>query len=192
MNTAWQNWLAVSRIAARLGYRRDEPLRFLNQRLCGLWLIWIGAVILAGTALGGPWLINPIIFGVGYAGGMAVIFGMPAVQRRYSDGPESRFQANMGTLAIVLMFVLMALIAGRSFAALDFRTIWLGALLATALHFIPFAAVHGPPMLRLAVPLTINALIGLLVPAAPFALIAAIDGLLKIGFGVALVRRRKG
>jgi hypothetical protein len=46
-------------------------------------------------------------------------------------------------------------------------------------------------MFRLAVYLTINALNGLLVPAAPFALIAAIDGLLKIGFGVALVRRRK-
>lgn len=190
MNTMWQNWLAVSRLAARLGYRRGEPLQFLNQRLCGLWLIWIGAVILVSTALGGAWLINPIIFGLGYVGGMAVIFGMPAVTQRFSDGPESRFQANMGTLAIVLMFLLMALIAGRSFATLDFRTIWLGALLATALHFIPFAAVHGPPMFRLAIPLTINALVGLLVPTIPFALIAVIDGLIKLGFGVALVRRK--
>jgi hypothetical protein len=46
-------------------------------------------------------------------------------------------------------------------------------------------------MVRLAVPLTINALVGLLVPTVPFALIATIDGLLKIGFGVTLIRRRK-
>jgi hypothetical protein len=188
MNHPFTTWFGRSRLAAHLGYRPDEPLHFLNQRLCGLWLIWIGMVIMLAALFGGAFLIHPLIFGLGYVGGMALIFGTPAVERRLSYGPETRFQANMGRLAIVLMFVLMTLIAGRAFATLDYRTIWLGALLATALHFIPFAFVHGPAMLWLALPLTLIALAGFALPELPLLVIALLDGGVKLSFGIALLR----
>jgi hypothetical protein len=181
--------LDASPLAARLGYSRDDPLEFSNQRLCGLWLIWIGAVLLVATLLGGEWLINPVVFGIGYLGGIAVIFGPTTIQRRLSGGPESRFQASVFRIALGVMFVVMALVAGRSIPALDFRVIWLAALLGTGIHFIPLILVHGPPMLWLAVPLTANALIGLLAPGMAFEIVAAVDGVVKVGFGIGLLQR---
>ena len=77
--------------------------------------------------------------------------------------------------------------AGRSIPALDFRVIWLAALLATGIHFIPMVLVHGPPMAWLGLALTANALIGLLEPGLSFALTSTVDGLIKIGVGAGLL-----
>jgi hypothetical protein len=150
MTSAFDTRLANSQLAARLGYSSTEPLVFGHQRLAGLWLIWIGATLLVATVLGGEWLINPFVFAVGYVGGMWAIFGPTAIRRRLSNGAESAFQANVSRVAIIFMFVVMTLVGGRAIPLLDFRVIWLAALLATGLHFIPFALVHGPPMLWLA------------------------------------------
>nr|WP_257675247.1 DUF6609 family protein [Clostridium felsineum] len=51
-----------------------KKLKFLNKRLCGIWLIWIGFIIFLGTLLGGNYLINPFMFSVGYALGYFFIF----------------------------------------------------------------------------------------------------------------------
>lgn len=181
----------TSGILAQLGHRTDTPLRFLNKRLCGLWLIWIGLVILLGTQVGGDYAIHPVILGVGYVLGMMVIFNSKAIERRFSFGPSSPFQDKMTNLSIVLMFVLMSLFSGRYFVTLDFRMIWLGALLATAIHFIPFAAVHGKTLIWLSIPLTVNAVAGMLLPEIPFYFFGMIDGAIKVVFGVAMLMSPK-
>jgi len=186
LNRPQGNQMIVN-LLAPLGYRADTPLRFLNKRLCGLWLIWIGLVIMLGTQVGGAYAINPVIFGVGYGLGMAVIFNNQAIARRFSFGPSSPFQAKMTNLAFVLMFVLMGLFAGCYFATLDFRMIWLGALLATAIHFMPFAAVHGMALIWLSIPLIVNAGAGMLLPEMPFYFFGMLDGAIKVLFGVALL-----
>ncbi|MBX3001197.1 MAG: hypothetical protein KF893_21920 [Caldilineaceae bacterium] len=65
--------------------------------------------------------------------------------------------------------------------------IWLGALLATAIHFIPFAAVHGRALLWLSIPLILNSIAGLLLPEIPFYVFGMLDGFIKLLFGMALL-----
>lgn len=183
------NDMLFEQISAKLNYRQAKPLQFLNKRLAGLWLIWIGLVIIVGTLLGADYGIQPVIFVVGYGAGMAIIFNSKALAQRYSLGPATPFQEKVSNFAIVLMFVLMGLFSGRSFATLDFRMIWLGALLATALHFIPFALVHGPAMVVMAVPLAATAVTGMLLPEIPFLYLGLVDGGIKLLFGLALFAR---
>lgn len=170
----------------KLNYDQKAPLQFLNKRLAGLWLVWIGLVIVIGTLLGGEFGIHPVIFIVGYAAGMALIFNSKTVEKRFSQGPASPFQEKITNVSIVLMFVLMTLFAGRYFVTLDFRMIWLGALLATALHFFPFALVHGPAMVVLGILLTATTTVGYLLPELPFYLLGLADGVIKLLFGIAL------
>jgi hypothetical protein len=89
------------------------------------------------------------------------------------------------------MFVLVVLFSGRYFQNHDWRMIWLGAFLAIAIHFIPFSLVHGKSMILLAVPLALNALVGILNPNIPFIEIAYIDAVIKLIFGVALFFSKK-
>ena len=60
------------------------------------------------------------------------------VLNRLSDGPSSEFQNKVSSRAVILLFVLMVLLGGQFFATENWRLIWLGALMATALHFFPY------------------------------------------------------
>ena len=177
----------LQKIAIKLGYEKDKHLEFLNKRLCGLWLLWIGVTIIVSTVVGGTYLINPFIFGIGYFVGFAFILGNKSLRKRFSYGSPSKFQSKMSNLSIVFMLFLMSLISGRYFGLHDYRMIWLGALLATAIHFIPFAMVHGKSMIFLSIPLMINALLGMMQPRVPFLYFGFIDGVIKMLFGVVLL-----
>lgn len=175
----------------KLGYENDKPLEFLNKRLCGLWLLCIGVTITVATGVGGIYLINPFIFGIGYFCGFAFILGNKSLRKRFSYGIFSKFQANMSKLSIVIMLFLMSLISGRYFSVHDYRMIWLGALLATAIHFIPFALVHGKSMIALSILLMIISLFGIMQPQVPFLYFGIMDGVVKMIFGVALFLSKK-
>jgi hypothetical protein len=64
---------AISTLLTKLGYVKGQPLTFLSKRVCGIWLIWISAIILIGTIFGGSQKINMPIFDVGYFLGFALI-----------------------------------------------------------------------------------------------------------------------
>lgn len=176
----------LQKLAKKLGYEEGEALQFLNKRICGIWLIWVGITIIAAAVVGGKYFIHPIVFLVGYFVGFKFILGSKSVRKKYSFGPMSTFQSKVSNLSIVLLFVLMGLISGRYFETYDYRMIWLGALLATGIHFIPFALVHGKSMIYLSIPLVIIALFGFIQAETPFIYIAVADGVVKILFGIGL------
>lgn len=168
-----------------------KKLKFLNKRLCGIWLIWIGFIIFLGTLLGGNYLINPFIFSVGYALGYFFIFCTPLFRKHFSYGKHSKFQAKTSKLSVILLFVLMCLFSGRYFGVNNYRLIWLGALLATAIHFIPFSIVHGKLLLIMSIPLILTSLLGILDSNISFCYLAFIDAVIKILFGIILFISKK-
>lgn len=176
-------------LLCKLGY--NEKLTFLNKGRCGIWLIWIGAVIILGTIIGGSNCLNPLVFGIGYSFGMFMMLKSKFVEKHFSLGENSKFQNKISGTSILFMFVLMSLISGRYFATYNYRMIWLGALFATAIHFIPFSLVHGKFLLILSIPLAINALVGMFEPSVSFYYFGVVDGIIKIIFGTILIKTRK-
>lgn len=65
--------------------------------------------------------------------------------------------------------------------------IWLGALLATALHFFPFYFVHGKSIILLGIMCTINIIMGYIFSDISLVVFAYIDAIIKFIFGVYLL-----
>lgn len=107
------------------------------------------------------------------------------VYKAFFQGPSSPFQRKAGFYAIILLFVLMSLFGGPYFASENWRRIWLGAFLATAL-FLPFYYVHGKSMLVLSLVSTVNVVLGYAFPELPLVYTAYADAAIKLGFGVYL------
>ena len=132
---------------AFLNYNKDEKLEFNYKRACGLWLIVIAAIISIATLIGGKQIINMQIFSIGYIISFFSINMNKKVLNRLSDGSSSEFQKKVSLYAVILLFILMVLLGGPFFATENWRLIWLGALMATALHFLPYYFVHGKSMI---------------------------------------------
>lgn len=170
-----------------MGHQKGELLVFNDKRCCGLWFIIIGAVILVAAAFGGEQKINTAIFVVGFMGGFYLSVVNKSIVSKLSHGPSSPFQNRVATLAVVLLFPLMFLLSGPFFPSENWRMIWLGAFLAVGLHFFPFYFVHGKSMLLIGLLCIVNAGVGMLFGGIPFLVFAAIDALIKIGFGIYLL-----
>ena len=132
---------------AFLNYNKDEKLEFNYKRACGLWLIVIAAIISIATLTGGKQIINMQVFSIGYVISFFSINMNKKVLNRLSNGPSSEFQKKVSLYAVILLFILMVLLGGPFFATENWRLIWLGALMATALHFFPYYFVHGKSMI---------------------------------------------
>ena len=89
--------------------------------------------------------------------------------------------------SIAILFPLMFVLAGSFFPMQNWRMIWLMTFLAVGIHFIPFYFVHGISMIGIAILCSANAVIGIFLPIIPFIVLAFIDGLIKIGFGIYLL-----
>ncbi len=172
---------------AFLGYNKDEKLEFNYKRACGLWLIVVAAIILIATLVGGKQIINMQVFSIGYIISFFSINMNKKVLDKLSDGPSNEFQKKVSSHAVVLLFILMVLLGGPFFATENWRLIWLGALMATALHFFPYYFVHGKSMIYLGLICTINIFVGYIFIAIPLGLIAYIDSAIKLVFGIYLL-----
>ena len=172
---------------ALLSYNKDEKLEFNYKRACGLWLIVVAAAIAIATMTGGKQIINMQVFSIGYVVSFFSINMNKKVLNRLSDGPSSEFQKKVSSRAVILLFVLMVLLGGPFFATENWRLIWLGALMATALHFFPYYFVHGKSMIYLGLICAINVFAGYIFTNIPLEVIAYIDAAIKIIFGVYLL-----
>lgn len=172
---------------AFLGYNKDEKLEFNYKRACGLWLIVVAAVIAIATLVGGKQIINMQVFSIGYVISFFSINMNKKVLNRLSDGPSSEFQNMVSSYAVVLLFVLMVLLGGPFFATENWRLIWLGVLIATALHFFPYYFVHGKSMIYLGLICAINVFVGYICVDVPLGVIAYIDAAIKLIFGIYLL-----
>lgn len=116
-----------------LEYNKDEKLSFNYKKPCGLWLIVVALIIFAATVIGGKQIINMSVFSFGYIAAFLSINTNKKVLNKFSDGPSSKFQNKMSLYAVIFLFILMFLLGGPFFATENWRLIWLGALMATAL-----------------------------------------------------------
>ena len=168
-------------------YNKNEKLEFNYKRACGLWLILVAAVILAATFVGGKQIINMQVFCIGYIISFFMVNMNKKVLNKLSYGSSSEFQRKVSLYAIILLLVLMSLLGGPFFADENWRLIWLGALMATAIHFFMYYFVHGKSMIYLAAVCTLNILAGYIFSGVPVTVIAYIDASIKFIFGIYLL-----
>ena len=170
-----------------LKYNKNEKLEFNYKRACGLWLILVATVILVATFAGGKQIINMQIFCIGYIVSFFTVNMNKKVLNKFSDGSSSEFQRKVSLYAIILLLVLMSLLGGPFFADENWRLIWLGALMATAIHFFMYYFVHGKSMIYLGIICTVNVAVGYIFPGIPVTMIAYIDAAIKLIFGIYLL-----
>ena len=170
-----------------LGYEKNEKLEFNYKKSGGLWLIAVAIVIAFATLIGGQQIINMQVFSIGYVVCFFLINMNKNLLKKLSTGSSTKFQNKVSQYSIILLFILMIFLGGPFFATENWRLIWLGALLATALHFFPFYFVHGKSMILLGIMCTINIIMGYIFSGVSLVLFAYIDAIIKFIFGVYLL-----
>lgn len=155
--------------------------------MCGLWLHIIGAVIIAATLVGGEFVLNPIVFMIGFGLGFYLTNYNKSILTKFTDGEFSKFQEKMSTIGVISLFPLIFILGGSFIPSGNWNMMWLGALLATGIHFLPFYFVHGKSMIYLAVACSILAIIGMLSKEIPFLYFGVADGIVKVLFGLYLL-----
>lgn len=169
-----------------LEYNKEEKLEFNHKKSCGLWLIVVSLVIALATLIGGKQIINMQVFSFGYIISFLSINMNKKLINKLSTGNSTKFQNKVSLYSVILLFILMFLLGGPFFATENWRLIWLGALMATAIHFFPFYFVHGKSMILLGIVCSINIAIGYIYSDMPLSIIAYIDALIKLLFGLYL------
>ncbi|WP_313960938.1 DUF6609 family protein [uncultured Parvimonas sp.] len=169
-----------------LEYHKEEKLEFNHKKSCGLWLIVVGLVIALATLIGGKQIINMQVFSFGYIISFLSINMNKKLINKLSTGNSTKFQNKVSLYSVILLFILMFLLGGPFFATENWRLIWLGALMATAIHFFPFYFVHGKSMILLGIVCSINIVIGYIYSDMSLSIIAYIDALIKLLFGLYL------
>jgi hypothetical protein len=169
-----------------LEYHKEEKLEFNHKKSCGLWLIVVGLVIALATLIGGKQIINMQVFSFGYIISFLSINMNKKLINKLSTGNSTKFQNKVSLYSVILLFILMFLLGGPFFATENWRLIWLGALMATAIHFFPFYFVHGKSMILLGIVCSINIAIGYIYSDMSLSIIAYIDALIKLLFGLYL------
>ena len=170
-----------------LGYEKNEKLEFNYKKSGGLWLIAVAIVIAVATLIGGQQIINMQVFSIGYVVCFFLINMNKNLLKKLSTGSSTKFQNKVSKYSIILLFILMIFLGGPFFATENWRLIWLGALLATALHFFPFYFVHGKSMVLLGIMCTVNIIMGYIFSGVSLVLFAYIDAIIKFIFGVYLL-----
>ena len=169
-----------------LEYHKEEKLEFNHKKSCGLWLIVVGLVIALATLIGGKQIINMQVFSFGYIISFLSINMNKKLINKLSTGNSTKFQNKVSLYSVILLFILMFLLGGPFFATENWRLIWLGALMATAIHFFPFYFVHGKSMILLGIVCSINIAIGYIYSDMSLSIVAYIDALIKLLFGLYL------
>lgn len=164
-----------------------KELEFNDKKVCVLWLIMVAVVIAIGTLTGGKQIINILVFNIGYVISFFLISMNEKVLNKLSDGPSSEFQKKVSSCAVILLFVLMALLGSLFFATENWRLIWLGALMVGALYFFPYYFVHGKSMIYLGLICAINIFVGYVCTDISLEVIAYIDTAIKFMFGIYLL-----
>lgn len=171
----------------KLGYDKNIKLEFNAKRLCGLWLLIIGMVIVLATVVGGEFVLNPIVFTIGFGIGFYLTNFNKTIEAKLTDGVSTRFQEKMAKIGLFSLFPLIFILGGSFIPSGDWRMVWLGTLLATGIHFLPFYFVHGKSMIYLSILTSVMAIIGMFSNEIPFLYFGLADGTIKTVFGVYLL-----
>lgn len=173
-------------VAALLPNFNDKKNEFNTQRTCGVWLIYIGFIIIFSALVGDHLLIQPFILGIGYSIGFLSIFILPFVNRKLAFGKNTKFQDRMDNLSTVLN-VLLCTACGIIIGFDNLRLFWLSIFIAVGIHFFGFYFSQGKMMILLGILTIINGVIGILLISVPFIFFALIDGILKLLIGLKMI-----
>ncbi len=161
-----------------------------TQRTVGLWLLYIGVIIILSAIFGGDLFIQPFIMGFGYFIGFILILGLPYVNNKLAYGKNSKFQDRMDNVSVVITIVLCTL-CGLLIGNDDLRLLWLSIFIIIGIHFFCFYFSQGNLMIWLGIVTTLNSLVGIFFVSAPFLLFALIDGVIKIIFGFKMLFKKR-
>ncbi|PWU67879.1 DUF6609 family protein [Gracilibacillus dipsosauri] len=162
-----------------------------TQRTVGVWLVYVGVIIIVSAIMGGDLFIHPFIMGFGYFIGFFLILVLPFLNNKLSYGKNSKFQDRMDNISVVVTIVLCT-ICGLIIGSDDLRLLWLCIFTIIGIHFFGFYFSQGKIILLLGVLTTVNSIMGILLVSVPFLLFAMIDGILKViyGFKMLLMKRQ--
>ena len=161
-----------------------------TQRTCGIWLVYIGAIIIISAISGGESLIQPFVLGFGGFFGYLLIYMLPFLNQKLAYGKNSKFQDKMDNINI-LVTVILCTLCGMYIGFENPRLVWLSILIVVGIHFLGFYFSQGKWMIVLGVLTIINGLLGLIFINIPFLIFSSIDGLIKIiiGFKMLFMKR---
>lgn len=109
------------------------------------------------------------------------------VREKLSQGAISPKQIKMIYFSIAALFLLMFCIAGPFIPGWHWRQIWLGVLMATAIHFFLWFFIHGWSMVVLGIVCIIIAATGYVFPNISVSVICIADAAVKLICGVYLL-----
>ena len=120
-----------------------ETLEFNHKKQCGLWLILIGIVLIIAVIFGGKFLVNPFVFLIGYYACFLALTRTKSQGKALPRGLVSPNADKDDLFFNAALFLLMFCIAGPFIPGWHWRQIWLGVLMATAIHFFLWFFIHG-------------------------------------------------
>ncbi len=170
--------------------KSDYPIKYPTQRTSGVWLLYIGMIIIAAAFAGGPLLVHPVLLGFGYVIGFVLILVLPFVNQKLAYGKNSKFQDRLDNWAIFLN-VALCTACGLVIGFSDLRVFWLSLFIAVGIHFVLFYFSQGSWMVVLAILTIGNGTLGLLLVDVPFLVFALIDGGLKMGVGLKFLLQKQ-
>ncbi len=166
---------------------KEEIIEFNHKKQGGLWLILIGIVLIISTIFGGKFLVNPFVFMIGYYLSFFSVNVNKKVRKKLSQGGISRKQIKMIYFSIATLFILMFCIAGPFIPGWNWRQIWLGVQIATAIHFFLWFFIHGWSMVVLGTVCIVIATVGYIYTNIPVSIICFADATVKLICGVYLL-----
>ncbi|EKN71522.1 hypothetical protein BABA_01190 [Neobacillus bataviensis LMG 21833] len=165
-----------------------QRVKYPNQRIAGLWFIWIGIIIILSAIFSNHLFIQPALFAGGFAIGFLLLYILPFSKKKLSYGEPTKVQKIASNASLALMVVLI-MASVQWIGHSDLRTLWLSIFLAVGIHFVPFFVVHGKSLLLLALLTILCSILGLVLTSVPFHYFAYADAIIKIIFGIYLFTR---
>ena len=161
----------------------QQQLRYPIARSGGLFLLIIGAGLLAAIAASGD---APVNHGVFYAALGAALLSL-FFSRRVSSGSPTPLQIGALVFAVTLQGALIVLQARLLPPATPEHVRWLWVSMIVGVHFLPMGVTFGPRMLLLGGACIATALVGLSMPNVPYEVFGIVDGALKVAVGAWLL-----
>ena len=154
------------------------PARYPMARSGGLFLLLVGSGVVGGTLLASDGLVNQQVFFLGLGAAVLSLLGA----RWVSFGRGTPLQLFALFAALGLQAILLVA-AARVLGPMSGDRLWYRTMVIVGLHFLPMSVAFGPRMLLLGTACIANGALGFLAPALPFALVALVDGILKLTVG---------
>jgi uncharacterized protein DUF6609 len=153
--------------------------RYPIARSGGLFLVLIGAGLLAGIAFSGNALVDYRVFFGGVAAATLSFF----FAKRLSFGSPTWPQIAALIFALALEGALFGLTGRLLPPGTEEHVRWLWVSVIVGVHFIPMAICFGPRMLLLGAACIATAVAGLMLPSTPYEVFGVVDGMLKVVVG---------